>query len=111
MGCIHTHTLKVALVDTLTAQIANYGPVSSTKVEIVVLEGDFDGDEGGNWTLEDFKNNIVREREGKKPLLTGDAFLNLKDGIGLVGDMFVSLCSTTVSYIMKLSPKHMYEIF
>ena len=32
-------------------------------VEIVVLEGDFDGDEG---------NNIVREREGKKSLLTGD---------------------------------------
>ncbi|GLU21422.1 hypothetical protein SLE2022_375640 [Rubroshorea leprosula] len=55
-----------------------------TGARIEVLEGDFDGDEEDNWTLEEFKNNIVREREGKKSLLNGDAFVILKEGIGSV---------------------------
>jgi len=55
--------IKVALIDSFTDEVVQYNPESSAKVEIVVLEGDFDGDEG---------NNIVREREGKKSLLTGD---------------------------------------
>ncbi|KAJ6888628.1 calmodulin-binding protein 60 A-like [Populus alba x Populus x berolinensis] len=79
--------LKVVLMDTLTGKIVNSGPESSSRVEIVVLEGDFDGDEGENWTSEEFKTNIVREREGKKPLLTGDVLLNLKEGICLVGEI------------------------
>ncbi|XP_052483336.1 calmodulin-binding protein 60 A isoform X2 [Gossypium raimondii] len=82
--------IKVAIVDSLTGQIVSSGPESSAKVEVVVLEGDFDGDEGDNWTLEEFKNNIVREREGKKPLLAGDAFLTLTRGIGLVGEISFS---------------------
>ena len=53
----------MALIDSFTDEVVQYNPESSAKVEIVVLEGDFDGDEG---------NNIVREREGKKSLLTGD---------------------------------------
>ncbi|KAE8705258.1 Calmodulin-binding protein 60 A [Hibiscus syriacus] len=83
-------SIKVAIVDALTGQIVSSGPEASAKVEIVVLEGDFDGDEGDNWTLEEFKNNIVREREGKKPLLAGDAFLTLTEGIGLVGEISFS---------------------
>ena len=79
--------IKVVLVDTRTGKIVNSGPESSSRVEIVVLEGDFDGDEAENWTPEEFKNNIVREREGKKPLLTGDVLLNLKEGICLVGEI------------------------
>ncbi|XP_039025464.1 calmodulin-binding protein 60 A-like [Hibiscus syriacus] len=82
--------VKVAMVDALTGQIVSSGPEASAKVEIVVLEGDFDGDEGDNWTLEEFKNNIVREREGKKPLLAGDAFLTLTEGIGLVDEISFS---------------------
>ncbi|XP_031105080.1 calmodulin-binding protein 60 A-like isoform X1 [Ipomoea triloba] len=83
-------SLKVALVDALTGQTVTSGPESSAKVEILALEGDFDGGEGDKWTLEEFTNNIVREREGKKALLSGDAFLNLKQGIGLVGDISFS---------------------
>lgn len=83
-------SIKVALFDSLTGHTISSGSLSSAKVEIVVLEGDFDGDEGGIWTLEEFKNNIVREREGKKPLLTGDAFLTLKEGIGSVTDISFS---------------------
>jgi len=29
----------------------------------------------------------VREREGKRPLLTGDTTVQLKDGVGVVGDI------------------------
>ncbi|KAG8496601.1 hypothetical protein CXB51_007744 [Gossypium anomalum] len=82
--------IKVAIVDSLTGQIVSSGLESSAKVEVVVLEGDFDGDEGDNWALEEFKNNIVREREGKKPLLAGDAFLTLTGGTGLVGEISFS---------------------
>ncbi|XVF50270.1 hypothetical protein PTKIN_Ptkin04bG0082800 [Pterospermum kingtungense] len=98
--------IKVAVVDALTGQIATSGPESSAKVEIVVLEGDFDGDEGENWTLEEFKNNIVREREGKKPLLTGDAFLTLTEGIGFVGEIsFTDNSSWTRSRRFRLGAR------
>jgi len=39
------------------------------KVEIVVLKGDFE-EESDIWMPEEFMSNFVREREGKKPLLT-----------------------------------------
>lgn len=80
--------LKVALIDAHTGKTVSNGIESSAKVEIVVLEGDFDDDYGDNWTLEEFNANIVKERRGKKPLLHGNVLLNLKEGIGLVGDLF-----------------------
>ncbi|KAK6924890.1 Calmodulin binding protein, central domain [Dillenia turbinata] len=98
--------LKVALVDAFTEQIISSGPESLAKVEIVVLEGDFDGDEGNNWTLEEFKTNIVREREGKKPLLTGDTFVNLQEGVGLVGEIsFTDNSSWTRSRKFRLGAR------
>lgn len=94
------------MVDCFTGHVVESGPESSAKVEIVVLEGDFDGDEGDNWTLEEFKNNIVREREGKKPLLTGDAVLNFKDGVGLVGEIsFTDNSSWTRSRRFRLGAR------
>ncbi|XP_031118408.1 calmodulin-binding protein 60 A-like [Ipomoea triloba] len=99
-------SLRVALVDALTGQVVTTGPESSAKVEIAVLEGDFDSDEGNNWTVEEFRDNIVREREGKKPLLNGDAILNLKDGIGLVGDIsFTDNSSWTRSRKFRLGAR------
>ncbi|XAR72649.1 hypothetical protein NMG60_11019364 [Bertholletia excelsa] len=101
-------TLKVALVDALTGQVVQSGPESFSKVEIVVLEGDFDGDEGGCWTSEEFKSNMVREREGKKPILTGDALFNLKDGIGMVGEIsFTDNSSWTRSRKFRLGARVM----
>lgn len=99
-------SLQVALVDCISGQIVKSVSESSAKVEIVVLEGDFDGDESDNWTLEEFKNNIVREREGKKPLLTGDSFINLKDGVGLVGEIsFTDNSSWTRSRRFRLGAR------
>uniref|UniRef100_M1C9Q1 Calmodulin binding protein n=1 Tax=Solanum tuberosum TaxID=4113 RepID=M1C9Q1_SOLTU len=99
-------SLKVALVDVLTGEVVCSGPESCAKVEIVVLEGDFDGDDGDNWTADEFKNNIVREREGKKPLLTGDAFLYLKEGIGWLSDIsFTDNSSWTRSRKFRLGAR------
>ncbi|XP_022736581.1 calmodulin-binding protein 60 A-like isoform X2 [Durio zibethinus] len=98
--------IKVAMVDALTGQIVSSGPEASAKVEVVVLEGDFDGDEADNWTLEEFKNNIVREREGKKPLLTGDVCLTLIEGIGLAGEIsFTDNSSWTRSRRFRLGAR------
>ncbi|XP_038878767.1 calmodulin-binding protein 60 A isoform X2 [Benincasa hispida] len=101
----NSSNLTVALVDTLTGEVVGTVPQSSAKVEIVVLEGDFEGG-GDNYTIEEFKNNIVREREGKKPLLTGDTFVSLKDGIGLVGEIcFTDNSSWTRSRRFRLGAR------
>ncbi|KAL2243992.1 UNVERIFIED_CONTAM: Calmodulin-binding protein 60 A, partial [Sesamum indicum] len=107
-GCT---SMEVALVDMLTGQVVSSGPGSSGKVEIVVLEGDFDGDERDDWTLEEFKNNIVREREGKKPLLTGDVIMTLKGGTGFVGDvLFTDNSSWTRSRKFRLGARLLDDI-
>lgn len=103
--------MEVALVDFHTGEVISNGTWSSAKVEIVVLEGDFDGDEGDNWTLEEFTNNIVREREGKKPLLTGDVILNLNNGTGSVGDIsFTDNSSWTRSRKFRLGARLLDDI-
>ncbi|XP_059641012.1 calmodulin-binding protein 60 A-like isoform X2 [Cornus florida] len=80
-------SIEVALIDGSTRETVKCGPESSAKVEIVVLEGDCNDVEGHDWTTEEFNQKIVREREGIKgkiPCLTGDAYLNLKEGVGTV---------------------------
>ncbi|KAL5723574.1 hypothetical protein ACHQM5_006958 [Ranunculus cassubicifolius] len=79
--------IEVALVDAFTGEIVCTGPESSVKVEIVVLEGDFEGGDD-DWSPEEFNSNIVRERGGKRPLLTGESILNLKEGTCMVGELF-----------------------
>ena len=41
----------MALIDSSTDEVVQYNPESSAKVEIVVLEGGFDGDEGDSCIL------------------------------------------------------------
>ncbi|XP_076895638.1 calmodulin-binding protein 60 A-like [Bidens hawaiensis] len=98
--------LKVALIDSHTGKTISIGIESSSKVEIVVLEGDFGDDIGDNWTLEEFNANIVKERRGKKPLISGNSILNLKDGVGLVGDLcFTDNSSWTRSRKFRLGAR------
>ncbi|TVU44344.1 hypothetical protein EJB05_03780 [Eragrostis curvula] len=78
-------SITVALVDALTGWVVASGKESLMKVEIVVLEGDFEG--GEDWSAQEFDNNIVREREGKRPLISGDVFVPLIRGIGTVGEL------------------------
>jgi len=79
--------IQIVLLDASTGQLITTGPESSQKVEIVVLEGDFGPDDEEDWTAGEFDNHVVQEREGKRPLLTGDLLIALKDGVGTLGEL------------------------
>ncbi|CAL4928144.1 unnamed protein product [Urochloa decumbens] len=99
-------SISVALVDTSTRQVVASGKESLMKVEIVVLEGDFETGEDDDWTAQEFNNNIVKEREGKRPLISGDVFVALIDGIGTVGELsFTDNSSWTRSRKFRLGAK------
>ncbi|CAN6314650.1 unnamed protein product [Urochloa humidicola] len=99
-------SITIALVDTLTRQVVASGKESLMKVEIVVLEGDFESGEDDDWTAQEFNNNIVKEREGKRPLISGDVFVALIDGIGTVGELsFTDNSSWTRSRKFRLGAR------
>ncbi|XP_057479413.1 calmodulin-binding protein 60 B-like isoform X2 [Actinidia eriantha] len=76
-------SIRIALYDGFTGQVVNSGPEASAKVEIVVIENDFIGSEGEDWSREEFDSKIVRDMEGRKSPLIGDVYLNLEKGIGV----------------------------
>lgn len=85
--------IHVALVD--DNQVVPTSLPHPIKLEIVVLDGDFPHGEkkessssSSSWTSEEFNRYIVRERTGKRPLLTGE-YLNLtmRDGVAPIGDI------------------------
>ena len=79
-------TIHIVLIDANTGHVMTCGPESSVKLDVVVLEGDFNN-EDDNWTQEEFDSHVVKEREGKRPLLTGDLQVMLKDGVGTLGEL------------------------
>ena len=79
--------LKIVILDARSKEIITSGPLSSLKIEILVLDGDFGTDENEDWTENQFNSNIVREREGKRPLVTGDLFVTLRSGVCCIDDV------------------------
>ncbi|CAN6241626.1 unnamed protein product [Urochloa humidicola] len=79
--------IHVVLLDANSGHVVTSGPESSVKLDVLVLEGDFNKEEDEGWTEEDFENHIVKEREGKRPLLTGDLQVTLKEGVGTIGEL------------------------
>ncbi|KAG6676583.1 hypothetical protein I3842_15G158900 [Carya illinoinensis] len=80
-------TIHVVLLDLNTGSVVQTGPESEAKLNVVVLEGDFNEEADEAWTKEQFESHEVKEREGKRPLLTGDIQVILKEGIGTLGDL------------------------
>jgi hypothetical protein len=78
--------IQVVLVDANTGQVLSEGEESCSKLDVVVLQGDFTADDDENWPQADFETFVVKEREGKRPLLTGDLSVTLKDGLGTLGE-------------------------
>eukprot|EP00897_Mesotaenium_endlicherianum_P006523 jgi/Mesen1/589/ME000107S10826 len=62
--------IHVVLLDSASGRVVAEGPESSAKLEV-----------------DDFEAQIVRERDGKRPLLTGDVAVVLKDGVGTLGEL------------------------
>ncbi|CAL1358847.1 unnamed protein product [Linum trigynum] len=79
--------IHVVLIDSSTGSVVHNGPESAAKLNVVVLEGDFNEETEEDWTSEHFENYEVKEREGKRPLLTGELQLVLKEGVGTLGDL------------------------
>ncbi|XP_020551919.1 calmodulin-binding protein 60 C isoform X1 [Sesamum indicum] len=79
--------IKVVLCDSTSGKIVTSGPLSSIKANIVVLDGDFSPDDGEDWSEKDFESKIVQNREGKRPLVTGDLTVPLQNGVGCIGEV------------------------
>ncbi|XXG51633.1 hypothetical protein AAC387_Pa03g0160 [Persea americana] len=91
-GGVHGgEAIRVELTDKSTGNIVTSGPESRMKLDVVVLEGDFNHeDDDDEWTREDFEYHVVKEREGKRPLLAGELKVSLKGGVGSLGDVTVT---------------------
>ena len=79
--------IHVVLLDANTGHVITTGNESSAKLDVIVLEGDFNNEDDDDWTEEEFESHVVKEREGKRPLLTGDLQVSLKEGVGTLGDL------------------------
>ena len=80
--------LQIVIVDASSNAIIRTGPLSSIKIEILVLDGDFGKDDDKqDWSEREFDASVVREREGRRPLLTGELSITLRNGVGLLGDI------------------------
>ncbi|KAE8711531.1 Calmodulin-binding protein [Hibiscus syriacus] len=77
--------IRIVLVDATTQTMVS--SLSSIKVEIVVLNGDFGTDERQDWSENEFNASVLREREGKRPLVTGDLNVTMVDGVGTVDNV------------------------
>ncbi|KAK0571288.1 hypothetical protein LWI29_013665 [Acer saccharum] len=79
--------IHVVLVDVNSGSIIQTGLESAAKLSVAVLEGDFNEEDDDDWTQEHFESHEVKAREGKRPLLTGDLHVILKEGLGTLGDL------------------------
>ncbi|RZB63446.1 calmodulin-binding protein 60 C-like [Glycine soja] len=83
----HGSAIHIVLIDTTTGHVVTCGPASCVKLDVIVLEGDFNNEDDDNWSEEYFDSHVVKEREGKRPLLTGDLQVTLKEGVGTLGEL------------------------
>ncbi|VVA99527.1 unnamed protein product [Arabis nemorensis] len=79
--------IHVVLLDVTTGHVLTVGPEASAKLDVVVLDGDFNNEDDEGWNGEEFESHLVKERQGKRPLLTGDLQVTLKEGVGTLGEL------------------------
>ncbi|OIW10068.1 hypothetical protein TanjilG_32808 [Lupinus angustifolius] len=85
---IDGNPIHVVLVDkTSNQQMVPTSLPQAIKLELVVLDGDFPHSDNESWMSEEFNNHIVKERTGKRPLLTGELNLTMRDGIAPIEDL------------------------
>uniref|UniRef100_A0ACD5TQJ0 Uncharacterized protein n=1 Tax=Avena sativa TaxID=4498 RepID=A0ACD5TQJ0_AVESA len=84
----HGNPLQLILLDADTGSPSQNVPPQFLRVELVPLFGDFphDGREECASAAE-FARGVVKERAGKRPLLTGDVMLTMRDGRATVGEL------------------------
>jgi hypothetical protein len=77
--------LEIVLVDADTGSPAALP--QALRVELVPLFGEFPPDGREDWAPEEFQKGVVKEREGKRPLLTGDVGLTVREGRATVSEL------------------------
>ncbi|CAL4965031.1 unnamed protein product [Urochloa decumbens] len=80
--------LEIVLVDADTgARTSPSALPAALRVELVPLSGDFLADGREHWSPEEFQKGVVKEREGKRPLLTGEVAVTVRDGRATVSEL------------------------
>lgn len=84
----YNNPLQVLLVDTHNREIPPSSlPSPPLKVEVVVIDGDFPSGDRDDWTSAEFQKSMVKERTGKRPLITGELNLTLRDGTASISEL------------------------
>ncbi|RZC22116.1 Calmodulin-binding protein 60 B isoform B [Glycine soja] len=80
--------LEVVLFDIESKSIVAEGSLSSIKIEICVLDGEFCSINGReDWSEDEFNAKIVRQRDNKGRLLKGDTIITLENGVGYITNL------------------------
>ncbi|XP_023731135.1 calmodulin-binding protein 60 B isoform X2 [Lactuca sativa] len=79
--------LKLVLFDVNANRIVSSGPLSSLKIEIVPLDGDFVTDEEQDWSEKDFDSKIICARDGRRPLIAGNLVVTLENGVKEINEL------------------------
>jgi hypothetical protein len=84
---VDNNPLEIILVDGSNKDypISPVTPDRPIRLDIVALHGDFPSDD--KWSSDEFEHNIVKERDGKRPLLAGEVTVTVRNGVGVIGDL------------------------
>nr|CAB3462279.1 unnamed protein product [Digitaria exilis] len=98
--------IKVAIVErheNNRTSIVRFGPLSSARVEVVALHGNFNSKNEESWTPEEFNKHIVSGREKNAQLLAGNLTLKLNGGEALLENaIFTDNSSFTSTKMFRL---------
>ncbi|XP_073041647.1 calmodulin-binding protein 60 B-like isoform X3 [Primulina eburnea] len=69
-----------------TWQLRFQSSISSSKVDLVVLDGEFNPDDHDEMGQQ-FDRKTVQNREGKRPLVSGELIVQLQEGVGHIDEI------------------------
>ena len=79
--------VEIALYDIRSQSIVTDGSLSSIKIKICVICGEFGSNGRDDWNTDEFKANISLERENKGKLLRGNEAIALNNGVGHITEI------------------------
>ena len=81
--------IHVVLIDANSNSVVTFELEASMKLDVVVLESDFNNEDDKGWTQEEFESHETKEHEGKRmrPLLTRDLQVTPREGYTMIRPM------------------------
>jgi hypothetical protein len=79
---VNGNPLEIILVDVDTGLQPASSLPHALRVELVPVSGGFPPDGDDDWSADEFNRSVVKEREGKRPLLTGEVSHTMRGGRG-----------------------------